>query len=130
MIATRSVIVCERDAARITALLAATRSPENHLLFDEIDAATIVPDDELPDDVVSMGSRVTFRDQNTSEVVTVRLVYPKELGSAGDEVSILAPVGAALIGLRTGEEIEWPLPNRRSRTLLVVQVSGGPGDQQ
>ncbi len=129
MIVSRSVTICERDAARIAAVIARSHCPENHMLHDEIDAATVVPDAALPPDVVSMGAKVTFRDQTSSEEVTVRLVFPDELETENQAVSILAPVGAALIGLRVGEEIEWPMPNGRSRTLFVVSVEPGEPDR-
>jgi regulator of nucleoside diphosphate kinase len=50
-------------------------------------------------------------------------MYPHQLGQSNDAVSVLAPVGAALLGLRMGETIEWPLPNGRLRKLKVVSLS-------
>ena len=118
----RSVLVGQRDRDRIYALLRNTHTKDNSLLFDELDAATVVPDDQLPDDVVTMQSTISFVDLDTAVTSTITLVYPHEVGQFSTGVSILAPVGAALIGLRVGEVIEWPLPNGRTRNLKVVAV--------
>lgn len=118
----RSVLVGQRDLDRIHALLRNAKTEQASLLYDELDAATIVPDDMLPDDVVTMHSTVSFVDLATAVASTVKLVYPDEVGQTPQGVSILAPVGAALIGLRVGEIIEWPLPNGAVRKLEVVAV--------
>lgn len=122
----RTVIVSQVDLNRIHALLRHLDSKECGLLFDELDAATILPDHLLPDDVVRMHSTITFIDLDTALETTVHLVYPHEVGGTADNVSILAPVGAALIGLRVGETIEWPLPNNRHRRLQVIAVEPSP----
>lgn len=119
----RSVLVGQRDLDRIHALLRNAQTEQGRLLYDELDAATVVPDDMLPDDVVTMHSTVSFADLATGVVSTVTLVYPDEVGRTPQGVSILAPVGAALIGLRVGEVIEWPLPNGGARKIEVVAVA-------
>ncbi|MEQ8861258.1 MAG: nucleoside diphosphate kinase regulator [Pseudomonadales bacterium] len=122
MTQTRSVLVCERDYARLLSLVTKSEQEAVELLYDELDAATVIPDAELPADVVAMGSIVTFRDTDTGEESTVELVYPAHADAARRRISILAPVGAALIGLRVGEQIAWPLPNGRDRNLEVKDV--------
>lgn len=119
MLFARSVLLGHRDRERILALLPNTRSG---LLFDELDAATVVRDDLLPGDVVRMNSKVTFADLDTLQETTLELVYPHEVMSTPNGISILAPMGAALIGLRVGESIEWPLPNGRRRRVRVLAV--------
>lgn len=119
---TRSVLVGERDHARLHALLAKADPEAVELLYEELDAATVLPDAELPADVVTMGSTVTFLDTDTGEESTVSLVYPSDADASRNCVSILAPVGAALIGLRVGETIEWPVPRGGHRRLQVVAV--------
>jgi regulator of nucleoside diphosphate kinase len=123
MLFARSVLLGHRDRERILALLSNTRSGP---LFDELDAATVVQDDLLPGDVVRMNSRVTFVDLDTMQETTLELVYPHEVVGRPNSISILAPMGAALIGLRVGESIEWPLPNGRRRSIRVLDV-GEPG---
>ncbi|MEZ5567974.1 MAG: nucleoside diphosphate kinase regulator [Halioglobus sp.] len=127
MLPLRNVIVGQTDLDRINSILRTIDLKEHSLLLDELDAATILPDHQLPRDVVCMHSLVTFIDLDTTRSSTVRLVYPHEVGSEAENISILAPIGAALIGLRVGEEIEWPLPNNRRRRLQVVFVEGSPG---
>lgn len=118
----RSVIVGRGDRDRIEALLQTAGSSQDGLLLDELDAASILPDHLVPADVVTMNSLVVYRDLDTGLEANIQLVYPEEADAAG-RISILAPVGAALIGLRVGERIEWPLPNRHRRVLEVVSVS-------
>jgi regulator of nucleoside diphosphate kinase len=122
MLFTRSVLLGHRDHDRIQALLQNTRSDESRLLYDELDSATVVQDHLLPGDVVRMNSTVTFIDLDTSQETTLELVYPHEVESTPNAISILAPMGAALIGLRVGESIEWPLPSGRRRRIKVVAV--------
>lgn len=118
----RSVTVGQLARDRIHALLRNADAKDYEPLFDELDAATVVPDHLVPDDVVCMHSTITFIDLDTALASTVHLVYPHEVGNTAGNISILAPVGAALIGLRVGETIDWPLPNKRRRRLRVVAV--------
>ena len=127
MIHSRSVLVGERDFARLQTLIRKSDAAAVELLYDELDAATVVPDHELPADVVAMGSTVTFVDVDSDQTSTVSLVYPAAADASKRRVSVLAPVGAALIGLRVGETIEWPMPNGGSRRLQVVEVTADTG---
>jgi regulator of nucleoside diphosphate kinase len=114
------------DHSRLMALVAKSETAASTLLYDEVDSATVVADDDVPGDVVTMGSIVTFRDIDTGRESTVTLAYPAEADASRGRISILAPVGAALIGLRVGERIAWPVPNGKDRHLEVVRVAGGP----
>jgi regulator of nucleoside diphosphate kinase len=120
----RTVLVGQRDRDRIHALLQKSDSEHAELLFDEIDAATVVADHLVPSDVVAMNTRITFIDLDTTVETTIELVYPHEVNRSSNCVSVLAPVGAALIGLRVGDTIEWPLPNNRCRRIKVLAVEG------
>lgn len=122
MLSSRSVLIGQRDLDRICAALRRIGSADAQPLFDELDAATVVPDELVPADVVTMNSRVEFLDLDSGQTSVVSLVYPHEIDGGPDRVSILAPVGSALIGLREGESIEWPLPKGRRR-IRVVSVS-------
>lgn len=123
MLSQRSVLLGQRDLARLDALVRRSASTDSSQLFEELDAANVVEDHLLPDDVVRMNTRITFVDLDTRVESTIELVYPHESQGSPNRVSILAPVGAALIGLRVGETIDWPLPNGRQRRLQVVAVS-------
>ena len=118
----RSVIIGQGDLDRVEALIRSNKNEDYELLADELDAATVVPSKEVPAGVVTMGSKISFLDLDTDQTSTMRLAYPKDMADDPNSVSILAPVGAALIGLRVGETIEWPLPNKGKRRLKVVAV--------
>ena len=118
----RPVLVGQRDNDRIRALLRNLDPDDNILLYDELDSADIVADNQLPSDVVTMNTTVSFIDLDTQTESTYTLMYPHEVGNAVNGISILAPVGAALLGLRIGETIEWPLPNGKLRKLKVTAL--------
>jgi regulator of nucleoside diphosphate kinase len=92
------------------------------LLLEELDRATTVPPASLPDDVVTMRSQVEFVDRASGERHSVQLVYPSEADMAQQRVSVLTPIGAALIGLRRGSAIDWPNRQGERRRLKIVEV--------
>lgn len=87
----------------------------------ELDRAEIVADDARPQDVVGMGSRVRYRPEG-GEAKDVELVYPAEADIALGRISVLTPIGTALLGLRPGQSIEWTARNGRVSTLTVEDV--------
>lgn len=93
------------------------------LLDEELARATIVPDDELPSDSVALDSRVRFHDLQADEEREVTLVLPSKVASDKGRISVLSPVGSALIGLRVGDDIDWPMPGGQVRRLRVLAVS-------
>ena len=93
------------------------------LLLDELDRAETVARNEIPGDVVTMRSRVVFVEQQTGERHSVQLVYPSEAARARQRVSILTPIGAALIGMRVGSAIDWPNRLGALRRLTIVEVT-------
>ena len=92
------------------------------LLLDELERAATVTAEELPGDVVTMRSRVAFVDRASGERHSVQLVYPGEADMARQRVSILTPIGAALIGMRVGRGIDWPNRQGERRRLTIVEV--------
>jgi regulator of nucleoside diphosphate kinase len=94
-------------------------------LEHELDRADVVPDPYLPADAVRLQSRVTYRDLVTGHERTVTLVYPREEDIDLGRISILTPVGAALLGLRPGQRIAWRSWADTERALEVLAV--GPG---
>ena len=91
-------------------------------LADELDRADIVPADLIASNVVTMNSRVVFEDQQTSERREVSLVYPHQSDVEVGRISVLAPIGSALLGLAVGHNIEWPVPGGQVRRLRIVEV--------
>lgn len=117
-----TIIVAESDYQRLSALIEAAQSAAAEALDAELSRAEIVADILLPPDTVAMGSTVTFRDRDSGEQTTVTLVYPREADVDRMRISVLSPVGSALIGLGIGGAIDWPLPGGRQRRLEVIAV--------
>ena len=95
-------------------------------LLYEIDRAQIVDDAALPSDVVRMGSRIRYRTGRDERRVT--LVWPAEADIAARRVSVLTPVGTALIGLRAGQSITFRTRDGRPETLTVLGVLSPEGE--
>ncbi len=117
--------VAQSEHRQLLALAAAgsgsTTSAADSLLA-EMERARVVPDAKLPQDVVRMGSRVQYR-TDRGDLVEVTLVFPAEADISQGKVSVLTPVGAALIGMRTGQSITWETRNGRKSVLTVMSVS-------
>ena len=115
-VADRGIFIADDDRARLEALLrrAAThdRSGSQYLaaLAGELRRARVVPRPQIPRNVVTMNSTVRLRDLETGEEETYTLVYPEEANIEADRLSVLAPVGTALLGYRAGDVVEWPVP--------------------
>ncbi|WP_176736634.1 nucleoside diphosphate kinase regulator [Oligoflexus tunisiensis] len=103
--------------------LGAAEIKTTQLLEEEMLRADIVEAEKMPPDVVTMNSRVQFVDLDTGQVSKVRLSYPWESNIEEGKLSILAPIGSALIGLGVEQEITWPLPNGQRKRLRVTQVT-------
>ncbi|MGN6210137.1 nucleoside diphosphate kinase regulator [Asticcacaulis sp.] len=92
-------------------------------LLTELERARIVAQDKLPPETVRMGSLVTFTTEGGLSR-SVELVFPDQADIAANRISILTPVGAALIGVSIGQTIDWQSPDGRRRSLTVTAVSG------
>jgi len=117
------LILTQSDFEKLNSLLEAAQPDIAELLKEELSRAEIVANDELPVDVVSMNSKVIFKDLVTDKESVVTLVYPQDANIDEGKISIFAPVGSALIGLRVGQVINWPLPNGKEKRIQVVSVS-------
>jgi regulator of nucleoside diphosphate kinase len=125
-----SIIITEVDERRISGLLELKGhelDPRTaDLLEEELSGAKVVNPSELPPGVVTMNSVVLFEDLESGQRAEITLVYPGDAAAAEGRVSILAPIGGALIGLSVGDSIRWPMPAGRSRHLRVVDVRYQP----
>lgn len=92
-------------------------------LIEELSRSFIVPDGACASNVVRMGSKVTYREDSNARVRHVTLMYPHQADIARDRISILTPIGAALIGMSIAQSIEWPTPDGRNDRLTVLAVS-------
>lgn len=127
IVRTRSVpqiIVSTADCDRLTDLATAAleRLPEvaNEILA-EMDRAKVVEADSVPKDVVRMGSTVTFKSDD-GHTRTLKLVYPADESVDAHRISVMTPVGAALIGLSEGQSISWTARDGKDHRLTVTKV--------
>ncbi len=133
--ATRTVT--ELDHVRISNLAQRQRGPSN--LEDVIDAADLVPSREVDADVVTMNSRVVIADAQGASVGggggggggegerrTLTLCYPERADAAAGFVSVLSPIGAALLGLRVGDTARWTTPDGRTESARVLEIAFQP----
>jgi len=124
-----SIIVSTRDMARLEALLdspALSRHPAAVALAQELERAQVLPPEEIPEGIVTMHSRVDCEDELHDEKHSLTLVYPHEADFDKGRVSILAPVGSALLGLSVGQTIDWTAPGGRQLRLRVTAVHYQP----
>ena len=91
------------------------------VLTEELDRADVLAQGR-PEQTVCMGSEVVFRDDSSAKVETVTLVYPVEADISRRKISVMTPVGTALIGLSIGDSITWETRNGDRRLLTVLQV--------
>jgi regulator of nucleoside diphosphate kinase len=120
MNSTTTITITRLDLQRLERLLDSLDEfgPGAQALQAELDRAEVVGHDEVPAGVVTMNSRVHCREESSGKDYHLTLVYPQDAGGEG-KVSILAPVGSALLGLSVGQHIDWPAPGGK-------QLSGGP----
>lgn len=97
------------------------KSPYLRQLQAELDRAQIVNPHEVPGDVITMNSTICLVDLDTNEEETYSLVFPEDADIEAGKISILAPVGTALLGYRVGDLIEWPVP-AGIRRLQIKQI--------
>lgn len=124
-----NIVISKLDAERLENLLQSLSSAAFPGMCDleaELARADIVEPHDIPPTVVTMNSTVRFRVESTAEVFTLTLVYPKDLDSSGDKISILAPVGSALLGLSAGDQIDWPKPGGGVLQVRIEEVTYQP----
>ena len=119
------LILSSLDVDRLEALLAnlsPTAFPGKADLEAEIARADIVEPSDIPANVVTMNSTVTFDMAESGKQFQLTLVYPKDLDGSTDKVSIFAPVGSALLGLAVGDELAWPSVGGKTMTVRVTGI--------
>ncbi|MCC6293352.1 MAG: nucleoside diphosphate kinase regulator [Bryobacterales bacterium] len=124
------IYITEEDAGRLRRLIAGRRaghtSDETYLelLEQELDRAELVEPSAIPADVVTMNSEVSLKDLDSGEIREYRLIFPTQ-SRTENSVSILAPIGTAMLGYRTGDVFEWRVP-KGIRRLKVLKVMHQP----
>jgi regulator of nucleoside diphosphate kinase len=119
------IAVDANHVARLSALSSLTNGPMMEVceyLREELDRAHILPPEKLRPDIVNLGSQVEFRDEQTGKVQHIILVYPPDADIARRRVSVLTPVGAALLGLSVNQTISFHTRTGERRELTVLKV--------
>ena len=124
-----SIILTRLDVQRLEALIDNLDDslPGVVALQEELDRAeSVVGHTEVPAGVVTMNSRVHCREQGSGKDYHLTLVYPKDANADEGKISILAPVGSALLGLQVGQHIDWPAPGGKTLKLELLEVEYQP----
>ncbi|MCK8096523.1 MULTISPECIES: GreA/GreB family elongation factor [Pseudoalteromonas] len=117
------IFISLTDLAEIENQLESKKLPIEiaNALEDEIVRATILPNKEMPNDVVALGSKAVFKVIETNRSFTKTLCLPKDINKYEDGISIFAPIGSAIIGLSTGQKIQWKVQGVM-QTVEVIEV--------
>jgi regulator of nucleoside diphosphate kinase len=127
-----NIIISSTDRDRLLQLIDSARldwrvPPQSlDVLESELARATIVQPSQLPRDVVAMNSTVWFLDLDTEEIEQYQLVFPPDADVIHDRISVLAPIGTALLGYHRGDVVEWRVPQGRRRLLITKVVQHQP----
>jgi regulator of nucleoside diphosphate kinase len=132
----RKIFITQFDKDRLEELIevvehvAADKRLDLGSLQEELERAQIVSSQNVPSKVVTMNSRVLLRDIDTSEEMTFTLVFPKDADIQSGLISVLAPVGTAILGYREGDVVEWPVPSgvRRISIEKILYQPEAQGD--
>jgi len=132
----RQIFITAFDKERLEELIAVAREFGEHAREDlddlaaELDRASVVDSAKVPPNVVTMNSKVVLHDLDTSEEETYVLAFPNEADAGSGAISVLAPVGTAILGYRQGDVVEWPVPSgtRRIRIAKILYQPEAAGD--
>jgi regulator of nucleoside diphosphate kinase len=130
----RNIFVTAEDRKRLEALLQRPTADwdreDVRELAREIQRASVVAAAEIPADVITMNSKARLLDLDRGSTLEYTLVYPQDADFAAGKISVLAPIGAAMLGYRVGDEIEWTVPGglRRLRVEEVLYQPEAAGD--
>ncbi len=121
----RHLYITERDSERLWDLImigSKSDAPYLDSLEEELSQAKIVSPKRVPPNVITMNSTVRLRDVDSGEEKTYTIVFPQRVGVVKNAISVLAPIGTALLGYREGDLIEWEVPagTRRYEVLEVL----------
>jgi regulator of nucleoside diphosphate kinase len=127
-----NIRISKADHARLSALantIAAHNPDISDELLAELDRARLIPDDDVSTDIVQMGTTVTFK-TDTGDTKTVTLVFPADADISEGKISILTPIGTALLGLSAGQSITWIARDGQQHELSVLVVDQPPRKSQ
>lgn len=125
--ANKAIYITKADMNRLKDLIEGIRAynpkPNANLdkLEKELDRARVVSPKKVPHDVITMNSRIRVLDIDSCEDATYTIVFPAQANIAENKISILAPIGTALLGYRVGDVVDWEVPSGLKR-LKIVEI--------
>lgn len=125
------IVIPASDYDRLIELADGAAPQVTGYLARELGRAQIVADQDCEAGIVRVGSQVSYRDNQGGRTRMVTLVWPQQADVERNRISVLTSIGAALLGMRAGESIDWPAPVGGPRTLTVLAVQNGaaPGPE-
>jgi len=128
----RSIYITEADKRRLQPLIEGMKNSRDDLrgLQTELEKARVVQPKEVPPDVITMNSKARLRDLDTGEEMIFTLVFPGNADIQHDKISVVAPIGTAMLGQRVGDEFSWEVPagSVRLRVEEVLYQPEAAGD--
>ena len=108
----RTIFITQADMTRLQSLIESLKTSREDIkdLRAELDHASIVAPVDIPPDVITMNSKAELRDLTDNEIMTYTLVFPAKANADDGMISVLAPIGTAMLGHRVGDEFEWRVP--------------------
>jgi regulator of nucleoside diphosphate kinase len=136
MMRTKPIQITEFDKKRLSALIRDASHSEyrgsDYLndLEQEMERAEVVPAEDISGDVITMNSRVRLVDVDSGEEMTYTLVFPEDADIAEQKISVLAPIGTAMLGYRVGDTFDWKVPDgeRRLQVKEILYQPESSGD--
>lgn len=116
------IYLTDQDFQRLQILVSEAVGAVAETLDEELARANVVAQKDIPHDVVTMNSKIEYVDLKTGDKNIISLVYPQDANFEEGKISVLAPIGAALLGLRAGESIDWKLPSGQIKKVKVEQI--------
>ena len=119
-----NIIISEQDLHRLETMLEhqTVLTPTMKHLEDELARAEVVEPQNVPTDVVSMNAKVLITIAPATESTEITLVYPHDFKGEKGQVNIIAPIGAAILGLSEGQDIEWPQHDGHMMKVKIEKV--------
>jgi len=123
----RTLHITEYDMQRLRKIIGDVRNWDRRdreyldYLEKELDDAVLVPSDQMPVDFVTLNTRMRVRDLDSNDEESIQLVFPSDANFREGKISILTPVGTALIGYRAGDTVEWRIPSG-TRRLRIEEI--------
>lgn len=118
----QNLILCKGDYEQIMALTSVNATDAMQILEEEISDAEVVDGDTPPENTVGLNTIVEILDLDKNTKSTIQLVLPKEANADDGKISILTPMGMAVIGLQVGQKYQWPMPNGNIKNFEVLSA--------